>query len=208
MLFNSTIHPGALVLLKQLMKIPELNDFSLVGGTALALRYGHRTSVDLDLFSAKEFQNADIIKVIENYFPSFEYKNPYNPIGVFGYIDDVKVDFVKHHYHKLIDKVVTEDDIRIVSDKDIIAMKVNAVLKRAVKKDFWDIAELLRHYTVEDFIDFYFEKFPSQMLLIPIPRALTFFDDAEESDEPVSLKGQAWGKVKKFIQKKVSDYLR
>jgi hypothetical protein len=35
----------------QLMEMPELKDFSLVGDTALSLLYGHRKSVDLDLFS-------------------------------------------------------------------------------------------------------------------------------------------------------------
>ncbi|HUZ61302.1 MAG TPA: nucleotidyl transferase AbiEii/AbiGii toxin family protein [Hanamia sp.] len=39
------------------MEIPELQDFSLVGGTALSLHYGHRKSVDLDLFSNKPFEN-------------------------------------------------------------------------------------------------------------------------------------------------------
>jgi predicted nucleotidyltransferase component of viral defense system len=50
------------------------------------------------------------------------------------------------------------------SDKDIIAMKIFAIMKRAQKKDFWDIAELLQHYSVKDFIDFYNAKYPNQML--------------------------------------------
>lgn len=39
--------------------------------------------------------------------------------------------------------------------EDIIAMKVQAVLDRAKKKDFWDIAELLNHFTMDDSISFY-----------------------------------------------------
>jgi len=35
------------------MEMPELSGFSLVGGTALSLLYGHRKWVDLDLFSEK-----------------------------------------------------------------------------------------------------------------------------------------------------------
>jgi hypothetical protein len=35
----------------------ELADFYLVGGTSLALQIGHRISVDLDLFSTKDFDN-------------------------------------------------------------------------------------------------------------------------------------------------------
>ena len=38
-------------LLKGLMKDAVLRDFHLVGGTAPALQFGHRVSVDIDLFS-------------------------------------------------------------------------------------------------------------------------------------------------------------
>jgi len=41
--------------LKQLMKMPELQDLSLVGGTALSLLYGHRKSDDLDFFQLNIF---------------------------------------------------------------------------------------------------------------------------------------------------------
>jgi hypothetical protein len=40
------------------------------------------------------------------------------------------------------------------------------------------------------------EKYPEQMLLISLPSALTYFADADESEDPVSLKGQTWEKVK------------
>ena len=81
-------------------------------------------------------------------------------------------------------------------------------MKRAVKKDFWDIAELLNYYTVENLVQHYTKKYPSQQLLISVPYALTYFIDAEESETPVSLKDQTWETVKKFIQQKVNDYLQ
>jgi tRNA(Leu) C34 or U34 (ribose-2'-O)-methylase TrmL len=87
-------------------------------------------------------------------------------------------------------------------------MKVAAILKRAVKKDFWDIAELLKHYSLEDVLEAYHKKYPDQRLAISIPFAITYFEDAEESEDPISLKGQTWQQVKKDIQKKVSDYLK
>ena len=36
---------------------------------------------------------------------------------------------------------------------------------------------------------------------------MTYFDDAEDDEDPISLKGQTWESVKKNIQKKVRDYL-
>lgn len=75
--------------------------------------------------------------------------------------------------------------------EDIIAMKVQAILGRGKKKDFWDIAELLQHFSVADFIQFHKEKYESQNLLITVPQAPTYFADAEESEEPLSLKKQS-----------------
>lgn len=42
-------------LLQALMTEPLLSDFSLAGGTALALHFGHRLSVDIDLFTDQPF---------------------------------------------------------------------------------------------------------------------------------------------------------
>jgi len=190
------------------MTIPELADFSLVGGTALALRYGHRKSVDLDLFSSSEFDTDIVIAALEKAFP-ITYKHiSTNSIGIFGYIDDVKIDLVKYHFHPIIAPIVEEEDIRFLSSEDIMAMKVNAILRRGVKKDFWDIAELLEHFSVEEVIDNYTKKYPNQMLPISIPRALIYFDDADASDDPVCLKEQTWSGIKRKIRDKVDDFLK
>jgi predicted nucleotidyltransferase component of viral defense system len=53
MLFTSTVEPNTLSILKQLMSIKALDNFYLVGGTCLSLRYGHRTSIDLDFIFFK-----------------------------------------------------------------------------------------------------------------------------------------------------------
>lgn len=73
------------------------------------------------------------------------------------------------------------------------------------KKDFWDLYELLKEYSIKEMIEFFKTKYPQQMLLISIPSALTYFTDANESEDPISLKGQTWEEVKKFISKKVSE---
>ncbi len=208
MLHHSTVEPATLDILKKLLAITELENFFLVGGTCLSLRYGHRISVDLDLFSVNDFDKEEIIVAIKKVYPQFTYRNDNNPVGVFGFIDNVKIDLVKHHYFKQIDTPVIEEGIRMFGDRDIIAMKIFAILKRAQKKDFWDVAELLKHYSVQDFIDCYNEKYPNTQLLIGIPHAISFFIDAEESDAPQSLKKQTWAGIKKSIQKKVTAYLK
>ena len=60
------------------------------------------------------------------------------------------------------------------------------------KNDFWEFAELLQHYSVANFIRFHQEKYLQQNLLISVPQAMMYFGDAEECEDPVSLKGQTW----------------
>lgn len=207
MLHLETIEPYTFSVLKQLLEIPELNEFSLVDGTALSLLYGHRRSVDLDLFSAKPFDNDVIIAALRKKFSESFVNRSTNPrFGIFGFIGELKVDIVRHP-HPLIRKESVIDGIRMFSPEDIIAMKVQAILGRGKKKDFWDIAELLSHYAVQDFINFHKEKYAKQNLLITVPQALTYFADAEESEDPISLKKQSWQSIKKIISQKVSAYL-
>jgi predicted nucleotidyltransferase component of viral defense system len=207
MLYTSTVEPTTLDLLKQLMQIKELDNFILVGGTCLSLRYGHRISVDLDLFSATDFNNENLLEILDKNNIKVEYRSIKNPIGLFCFINNVKVDFVKHHYFNLIQSPENIDGIRMMSDADIMAMKIFAILKRATKKDFWDIAELLEKYSFADLERNYKLKYPNNEMLIALHYAVTYFTEADESEDPKSLKGQTWESVKKTIQKKVSDYL-
>jgi hypothetical protein len=207
MLHTETVEPGTLAVLKRLMAMPALADFSLVGGTALSLRYGHRLSIDLDLFTDLPFDNITVIRAIESEFGSkFSYRNTNSAFGVFGFIDGVKVDIIRYPHPRIAD-VVIEDGIRLYADPDIVAMKVQAMLGRGKKKDFWDIHELLQHYELNQVISWHRQKFPNQMLIIGIPQALLYFLDAEDSDAPVSLKDQTWESVKESIRGTVREFL-
>lgn len=208
MLQTSTVEPHTFSILKQLMQLKALENFYLVGGTCLSLRYGHRKSVDLDLFSPIDFDVNEVLDAVNNTGLIFETSKVIPNMGAFGFIETVKIDLVKNHRFNLIDSTVTAEGIRMYGDKDIVAMKIFAILQRAQKKDFWDMAELFEHYSLKDCIDFYKLKYPSNTMLISIPYALLYFEDAEESDAPVSLKGQTWASVKKTIQQKVADYLK
>ena len=208
MLHIETVESHTFSVLKHLMKMPELQDFSLVDGTALSLLYGHRISVDLDLFCNKPFENTEIVNALKNRFSAkFIMEEKPAHFGIFCFVDEVKIDIIRHP-HPLIRPELKIDDISMFSTEDIIAMKVQAILGRGKKKDFWDIAELLQHFTIADFIGFHKEKYSTQNLLITVPQAIIYFADAEESEDPISLKKQTWDGVKKFINAKVSDYLK
>jgi predicted nucleotidyltransferase component of viral defense system len=208
MLRIETVEPHTFSVLNKLMQMPELQGFALVGGTALSLLYGHRMSVDLDLFSNKPFENIEIINALEKTFGSAFDNRSSNPrFGIFCFVDEVKIDIVRHP-HPLIRPQFELEGIRMFSTEDIVAMKVQAILGRAKKKDFWDVAELLKHYSVSDFINFHKEKYTTQNLFITVPQAITYFADADESEDPISLQKQTWENVQKFIGTKVREYLR
>ena len=206
MLRLETVEPGTFSILKELMELFELLDFHLVGGTALSLMYGHRTSVDLDLFCIDKFDNNLITNSLQNRYKDRLDIRTSSHFGIFGFIDDVKIDIVRFP-HPLIRPTLNIEGIRMYSPEEIVAMKVQAILGRGKKKDFWDVAELLQHFTVKDFIVLHKEKYSTQNLFITVPQVITYFDDADESEDPISLKGQSWDSVKSFIQQKVRDYL-
>jgi len=208
MLQTKAVEPGTFSLLKKLMKLPSLKNFSLVGGTALALRYGHRSSVDLDLFYHQEFDHNDIEQELQQVFSeNFKYESGHKKLGIFCFIEGIKVDIV-YFPHQPIAGIDIFDEIRMYSNADIGAMKIQAIFGRGRKKDFWDLHELLQHHSLQQLIGWHKQKYPGQILAISIPQAITYFVDAEESETPVSLKGQTWPQIKKDISKIVRDYLR
>lgn len=189
------------------MQTPELNQFSLVGGTALSLKYGHRLSIDLDLFSEQEMNKDFLIDFLRTkYTDRFIIENTQAKWAIFCYIDNIKIDIVQYP-HKTIGKIEKRESIRFYHDKDLMAMKIQAILGRGKKKDFWDIAELLAHYSVQEMIDCHKAKYPNQMLGISIPQALTYFIDADESEEPITIKPMTWENVKSGISDKVRKFL-
>lgn len=111
MLHTETVESGTLSLLKKLMGLQSLKPFSLVGGTALSLRYGHRSSVDLDLFFHKKFNHQQIIDELEKNFQNRFVYLQQTLFGIFSFIDDIKVDIV-YFPHKPIAEIEEVDNIR------------------------------------------------------------------------------------------------
>lgn len=122
MLYTETVEPATFSLLKELMLVKELQHFNLVGGTALSLRLGHRISVDLDLFSHEIFENEIVVNALKLYFGNRLQLNSTlsNKLGIFYFIDDVKIDICRHN-GILIDEIFNEEQIRMWGFKDIAA---------------------------------------------------------------------------------------
>lgn len=124
MLYKEAVDASTLELLRSLQSKEYLKGFNLAGGTALALYNGHRKSADIDLFSDFSF---DTERMLENLNQDFDFVLLFSaPNTLRGAIGDIEVDIIAHRYH-LINNPVTEDNINILAQQDIIAMKLNAI---------------------------------------------------------------------------------
>lgn len=206
MLHKETIDQPTLELLKKLQQKKYLKDFFLVGGTALALLYGHRKSVDIDLFSNFSF---DIERLLENLSSDFQFQLFFSAENTIkGSINGTQVDIIAHRY-PLIRKPVKEEGISILAVEDIAAMKLNAIAVSGQRvKDFIDIYYLLDYFSLHELISFYKEKY-TRFNEVNVLKSITWFNDVALEDWPVILKDKEinWDEVKNRIIKETEIYL-
>ncbi len=192
MLHKETIETSTLELLKSLQSEPLLASFNLVGGTSLALRLGHRKSVDLDLFSKEDFALQEIKELLVN---KYDFKVGYEKGKTLkGFIGKVMVDLIRYDYPH-IQPIETEDGIRLESLPDIVAMKLSSICDNGSRiKDFIDIAHLSNLYSFEEMLQFYTQKFPSSNPIVPT-KSLVYFDDIIFDEDIVMMQGDFDWKV-------------
>jgi len=202
MLKYKAIYPETLELLKKLMKIPGLDNFYLVGGTALALRIGHRISVDLDLFSHVEFSPQELISEIELIGSTKIIGEARNTLNVV--IDGVEVDIIRHNY-PLLEEIEIIDGLRLISKKDIAAMKLSAIARRGSKKDFYDVYFILQEFSTEELFEFYKLKYESREIF-HLVKSLVYFGEADLEPAPKMLIDVDWNNVKSFFNSLALKY--
>jgi hypothetical protein len=195
MLQTQSVDPKLLDLLKKIMSEPIFQNFNLVGGTSLALQIGHRLSVDIDMFGNAEIEELEFIKVLAKLGKVITIKKSKNII-IFS-IDGIKVDFVNYNY-PLLDEIKIIENIRLVSKKDIAAMKLNAIAGRGSRKDFIDLYFLLQIYSIDEMMAFYNKKYVdgSEFMVL---KSLAYFDDADNEQMPIMINNISWEEVKKTI---------
>jgi predicted nucleotidyltransferase component of viral defense system len=197
MLHTDAVSPATLGLLKELMQKNELRQFCLVGGTALALQLGHRISVDIDLFTTEKFNVDDIEKLIQQDYPGSMTQIKVSDSSLIITINEVKTDFIRYRY-PIIDALIVKDGIAMYGKKDIAAMKLAAISQRGEKKDFYDIYYLLNDFTFSEMLMYFEEKF-QQTELFHIIKSITYFEDADNSFDVISLHNLKWKDVKTKI---------
>jgi predicted nucleotidyltransferase component of viral defense system len=173
----------------------------LAGGTALALRLGHRLSIDLDFFTDKHFDEKLRVKKIEQ-LGKFKQQD-LDKETILG--NFMKVKFSCFYYsYPLLDKLDSFEGIRVAGFKDLAAMKMQAIGDRGTKRDFIDLYWLRNMFSLEEVLQFYDEKFGKlEERKYHLFRALRYFEDADGDALPQMLKSVDWIDVKRFFVKEV-----
>lgn len=202
-------------ILNRLMELEELKTFRLVGGTSLSLLLGHRLSVDIDLFSDAGYGTIRFDVIDRILLETFPYVDPgfegNNILGKSYFIGEnpeetVKVDMF--YTDPFVFPPLLHQGLRISRAEEIIAMKLDVIGRNGRKKDFWDIHELLDHFSLPEMLDFYAKRYPYGHTQEEIISKLTDFEMADADFDPVCLKGKYWELVKLDLEESVREHLR
>ncbi len=194
---NAVPGPVAL-LLGQIGSHEALGQFALGGGTSLSLRFGHRLSVDLDYFTTGEFQPRELFDAL-GLGAATILSLSRNTLSLDA--GGVKIDLLRHAYPELA-PIAKMDGHRLVSLPDLAAEKLNAVANGGSKKDFYDVAELLKYFSLTDMLGFFSRKYPNTDPFAVI-RSLAWFEEAEQEPDPIPMLGQTWESVKRIVNDSV-----
>ena len=203
MLYYNTVNDRLRDTLLTLMKADVFSTFRLVGGTALSLHLVHRESVDIDLFSDVPYGILDF-ELIDNYLKdTFSYVDHLSNIapamGKSYTIRNDKNNSVKldvFYSDPFIQELIEEDEIRLASIEEIIAMKIDVIQRGGRKKDFWDLHELLDKYSISQMVALHEERYPFSHDEKTILMNLINFENADNDFDPVCLKGKYWEFIK------------
>lgn len=196
--------------LDRLSRIPALSGFYLAGGTAIGQHLGHRVSRDLDLFSERGDVDLDSVREgVRADLPDAQVLS-LTPASLRLLVDGTPVDIVRYPYPPLSPPRPGPSGVPVAQVEDLAAMKLAAIARRGIRRDFWDLYALCTsRLTLADAVRAYQQRFgAAEADVYHVLRALTWFDDAEK--EPVMPSGMdegLWRAVKGFFAREAPRLL-
>ena len=171
---------------------PALSDipdcFVLYGGTALALRLGHRSSVDFDFFSSNPIDFDSLFRIPFVARAEVLQREP-DTLTVSALTDDtadpVKVSFFGGiDTGRVGDPEQTEDSVlRVASLLDLFGTKLKVLLQRVAARDYLDLAAILRAgVPLQDGLGAATTLYGRQFPPTDAVKALSYFDEGEATN--------------------------
>jgi hypothetical protein len=177
-----------------------LREFYLAGGTALALRHGHRRSIDFDFFQPNDFDAQELALVLEHAFGDVE-RLPSGAQTLYVRLFHVTTSLFRYPYPLLQPVTQTPWGFGLASDADIAAMKIEAIAGRGSRKDFVDLRVLCAAgLSLDAAFDLFDQKYGTGRTdRYHRLRALGYFEDAEREPMPDLLIAFDWDEAKEFF---------
>lgn len=206
MIHRNTVTEELLQVARQLCEIPELENFRIVGGTAVALHLGHRESVDIDFFTGVKVDQAIVKRVLEEAFPESSFDTSTDSIS--SVIRGVKVEIFDDWNTKFQEKAVVEDGLRLASLMDLSALKLDAIVERREKKDYIDLYVLFKSLGAQRVL----EKFKSYNPQVSEKSVLFALNEVASARDNKSIMPKVfidveWTRIEASMRKAAMDFL-
>jgi hypothetical protein len=201
-MFIKTIPKATQSHLEVLAKRGILKNFYLVGGTAVALHLGHRISVDLDFFTAKNFNPRNLEKKLRKIG---KFKRKILSEGTLtGIFNNINLTFLYYEY-PLLETLSKCLGFKIASLSDLGCIKIDTISSRGKKRDFIDLYFICQEKKgLLELWKLFEKKYKGiDYSKIHIFRSLVYFEDAEKDKMPKMLKSVKWNQVKKFFEEEI-----
>ncbi len=176
---------------KQVELVPLISRFSspfyLVGGTALALQYGHRRSIDFDLFTDKLFDNQKIRNTIRKDYPIEQtFIDSREELTLL--VTAVKCTFYYYPY-PIIHPIGFTNGIFMPDPITIAAMKAFALGRRAKWKDYVDLYFVFQNHSLHDIVTRAKKVFQQEFDEKLFREQLAYHQDINYSDAVIFMPG-------------------
>ncbi len=189
--------------------VPWKNQFYLAGGTGLALQIGHRDSVDFDFFSNNSFDPNKMIERLSKIFSQNLFKVTQIEKNTLSILlnSEIKISFMTYDY-PLLNPLISTEYLNIASIPDIACMKLSTIMQRSAFKDYVDLYEIMKIYSLKQLILFVKKKYPMIDSTV-ILKSLSYLEDI--TDEPLIYRDKKLKPdlkiLKQFFQNNVKKYI-
>ncbi len=169
-------------------KLAPMRDlgFVLYGGTAIALRLGHRHSVDFDFFTHLPLERAALKRSVPWFASAAVLQDEPESLTVLS-PGGVKVSFFGGlKVGRVGEPEVSEDGVIVAASlEDLLAFKLKLVVQRVEAKDYLDVAALLRSgVPLELGLAAAEALFAPDLPPMVVLKALTYFEGGDLSSLP------------------------
>ena len=104
--------------------------------------------------------------------------------------------------------ILKYQELRLSQLEEIVAMKLEVIGQNGRKKDFWDIHELMEHFSWQNMLSFYKKRYPYRHTEEEIILKLTDFEIADSDFDPICLKDKYWELIKLDIEESIESCFR